>query len=86
MCFIRKTDTTDLLILDDGFQHLRMQRDVNLCLFSSHDLEAGWDRVIPAGSWREDASALSRADAFLINTTADDDGCLEIIGAAKLCI
>ena len=75
---------TDLLILDDGFQHLRMQRDVNLCLFSSHDLEAGWDRVIPAGSWREDASALSRADAFLINTTADDDGCLEIMAHIKL--
>lgn len=75
---------TDLLILDDGFQHLGVRRDVDLCLFSSHDLEAGWDRVIPAGSWREDASALNRADAFLINTTADDDGCLEIMAHIKL--
>lgn len=75
---------SNLLIMDDGFQHLRVQRDINLCVLAPQDLEEQWDRVIPSGSWREDASALKRADAFLINTTADDDGCLEIMAHIKL--
>jgi len=77
----------DLFILDDGYQHLRIQRDLNLCLLSPRDLDEEWNRVIPAGSWREDVSALSRADAFLINTMFDnDDGCLETVAHIKLAI
>ena len=76
---------TGLFILDDGFQHLRVRRDLNLCLLSPRDLEEEWNRVIPAGSWREDTSALNRADAFLVNTMfGDDDGCLETVARIKL--
>lgn len=75
---------TDLFILDDGFQHLRAGRDLNLCLLCPRDLDEDWDRVIPAGTWREDVSALARADAFLINTMLDDDGCLETVAHIKL--
>ncbi|MEZ0575214.1 tetraacyldisaccharide 4'-kinase [Halodesulfovibrio aestuarii] len=56
----------ELLVLDDGFQHLAVKRDLNLVLLKPEDLTTEWDRVIPAGSWREDQSALSRAHAFLI--------------------
>lgn len=56
-----------LFILDDGFQHLRIQRDLNLVLLTEHDLGFGWDRPFPAGGWREGRQALKRADAFLIN-------------------
>lgn len=73
-----------VLILDDGFQHLRVCRDIDLCLVCARDLEDDWNRVIPAGSWREDLSALSRADAFLVNTMADEDGCLETVAQIKL--
>ncbi|WP_022661369.1 tetraacyldisaccharide 4'-kinase [Paucidesulfovibrio longus] len=55
-----------VVILDDGFQHLAVRRDVNLVLLKPADLGAGWNRVIPAGSWREGGSALEQADAFLI--------------------
>lgn len=55
-----------LVILDDGYQHLAVKRHVNLCLITPMDLGEGWNKVIPAGSWREPKSALSRADAFLI--------------------
>lgn len=79
-------DQTDLFVLDDGYQHLRIQRDLNLCLLSPRDLDDQWDRVIPAGSWREDVSALDRADAFLINTMFDDDGCLETVAHIKLAV
>lgn len=76
---------TDLFILDDGYQHLRIKRDLNLCLLSPRDLDEEWNRVIPAGSWREDVSALKRADAFLVNTMFDaDDGCLETVARIKL--
>lgn len=56
----------DLIILDDGFQHMAVSRHLNLVLLTPGDLTDGWNRVIPAGSWREPKSALKRADAFLI--------------------
>ncbi len=55
----------DLLVLDDGFQHLAVERDMNLVLLRAEDLGQEWDRVLPAGSWREGEGALDRADAFL---------------------
>lgn len=56
----------DLFVLDDGFQHLAIRRDLDLVLLRPDDLGAEWNRLIPSGSWRESAEALSRADAFLI--------------------
>jgi tetraacyldisaccharide 4'-kinase len=56
----------ELIILDDGFQHMAVRRHVNLVLLRPDDLREGWNKVIPAGSWREPESALKRADAFMI--------------------
>ncbi|MGE4291162.1 MAG: tetraacyldisaccharide 4'-kinase [Desulfovibrio sp.] len=58
-----------VVLLDDGFQHLGVHRDINLVLLRPSDLDQGWNRVIPAGSWREGRSALARADAFLIKAS-----------------
>lgn len=55
----------DILLLDDGFQHLAVERDINLVLFSA-DALAGNSRVFPGGDLREPVSALQRADAFLL--------------------
>jgi tetraacyldisaccharide 4'-kinase len=57
-----------LVVLDDGFQHMGVKRHVNLVLLRPQDLAEQWNRVIPAGSWREPVSALKRADAFMIKT------------------
>lgn len=57
----------DLFILDDGFQHLGVQRDLDLVLLRPADLYQGWNRVLPSGTWREGAGALKRASAFFIN-------------------
>ncbi|WP_051617410.1 tetraacyldisaccharide 4'-kinase [Desulfonatronovibrio hydrogenovorans] len=57
----------DVFILDDGFQHVRVQRDADLVLLTPHDLAEGWNRVVPAGRWREDELALARADLFMVN-------------------
>jgi len=58
----------DLFVLDDGFQHLAVQRDLNLVLLIPQDLDQDWNRTIPHGPWREGAQALHRADAFLLKT------------------
>ena len=63
-----QTLNPDLLVLDDGFQHLAVKRHLNLVLLRPEDLREEWNRVIPAGSWREPAEALRRADAFLIKS------------------
>lgn len=58
----------DILLLDDGFQHLAVDRDINLVLFSAESL-AGNSRVFPGGDLREPVSALQRSDAFLLTGT-----------------
>lgn len=55
----------NVLLLDDGFQHLSVQRDLDLVLFSAASL-AGNSRVFPGGDLREPVSALKRCHAFLI--------------------
>ncbi len=55
----------NVLILDDGFQHLAIARDINLVLFNAASL-AGNSRVFPGGELREPVAALHRCDAFLL--------------------
>jgi tetraacyldisaccharide 4'-kinase len=50
-------------VLDDGFQHLRLERDLDLVCLDVGDLQ---DRPLPAGRLREGPEALERADAVLL--------------------
>lgn len=54
-----------VLILDDGFQHLRLQRDLNLLLLDCRH-PFGNAFVLPRGTLREPKAALSRADALIL--------------------
>ncbi|HBT96984.1 MAG TPA: hypothetical protein DEB25_04780 [Desulfobulbaceae bacterium] len=54
-----------VLVLDDGFQHLAVRRDLDLVLFNATTL-AGNSRVFPGGELREPVAALRRASAFLL--------------------
>lgn len=58
---------TDVIILDDGFQHLSVKRDIDVVLFDSTFL-AGNSRVFPGGPLREPISALNRCQAFLLTS------------------
>ncbi len=49
----------DLIVLDDGFQHRRLARELDIVLLDSNDRRA---RMLPAGPLREPPSALARAD------------------------
>jgi len=53
---------SDAIVLDDGFQHRALHRDVDLVLVAS---ELRGVRLLPAGPLREPWSALRRADAVL---------------------
>lgn len=55
----------DIIILDDGFQHMGVSRDINLVLFDASTL-AGNSRIFPAGPLREPIAALNRTTGFLI--------------------
>jgi tetraacyldisaccharide 4'-kinase len=50
-------------VLDDGFQHLAIARDVDLLLVSEEDLT---DLPFPAGRLREPLAAAASADALLV--------------------
>jgi tetraacyldisaccharide 4'-kinase len=52
-----------LHVLDDGFQHLRLRRDLDLLCVDPEDLD---DRPLPAGRLREAPAAAARADALFI--------------------
>ena len=54
-----------VLILDDGFQHLRLHRDLDIVLISARD-PFGGRRLLPAGDLREPVSALRRAHLIVI--------------------
>lgn len=64
----------NVLLLDDGFQHLAVRRDLDLVLFSADEL-AGNSRVFPGGDLREPVRALYRAHAFVL--TGTDKGNIE---------
>ncbi len=55
----------DFVILDDGFQYLKMARHLNLLLIDG-DALVGNGHLLPAGPLREPISALKRADAIFI--------------------
>ena len=58
-----------VVILDDGFQHLRLHRDLDVVLVNARD-PFGGRRLLPLGDLREPLSALRRAGMVVI-THAD---------------
>jgi tetraacyldisaccharide 4'-kinase len=53
------------VVLDDGFQHRRLARDLDLVLIDATRSELD-DRLLPYGWQREPASSLRRADAVIV--------------------
>ena len=61
----------DLFLLDDGFSHHKLERDLNLVLVDVTQ-PLVHDACLPLGRRREPLGALSRADAFLLTRTAPE--------------
>ena len=62
-------DGAELLILDDGFQHRRLRRDLDIVLIDALN-PFGYGRLLPRGLLREPLSGLRRADLIVL-TRAD---------------
>jgi tetraacyldisaccharide 4'-kinase len=55
-------------VMDDGFQHRALARDVDIVLVAPQDLD---DRRLPFGRLRESPVALNRADAIILDAPAE---------------
>lgn len=68
------SEPLDLILCDDGMQHYRLARDLELVLIDAAR-GLGNGRCLPAGPLREPAERLQAADAVLFNgASADRDG------------
>jgi tetraacyldisaccharide 4'-kinase len=61
--------SVDCVVLDDGFQHVALKRDLDFLLVDASDRQ-GLEALLPAGRLREPLWAAARASAVLI-TRAD---------------
>jgi tetraacyldisaccharide 4'-kinase len=67
---------SETFVLDDGFQHLRLARDLNVVTLDATDPWGG-GRLLPAGRLREPPRGLARADCVVITRA---ELCADITG------
>ncbi len=66
--FVLERNPVNCFILDDGFQHHRLERDINVVTIDVTDPWGGGN-LLPAGLLREPPDALRRADAVVLTRT-----------------
>ncbi|MCL4207170.1 MAG: tetraacyldisaccharide 4'-kinase [Pirellulaceae bacterium] len=59
-------DSCRVVVLDDAFQHRRIQRDLDLVLLDALE-PFGWEHVLPRGTLREPVSGLGRAHVVALS-------------------
>lgn len=60
----------DIILLDDGFQHWRVKRDLDIVLIDAYQ-PFGLRHLLPRGFLREPLKHLARADQIILTKTAD---------------
>ena len=61
-----KERKTELILLDDGFQHRRLERDLDIVLLDATE-PFGFEHVFPRGTLREPIEGLARADVVVLS-------------------
>jgi tetraacyldisaccharide 4'-kinase len=69
----------DVFLLDDGFQHLQLARDLDILLMDVSRPLAG-ESLLPAGRLREPITAMSRANLIVFTRAETASGTLDAIG------
>lgn len=72
----------DVVVLDDGFQHLHLQRDLDIALLDSTN-PFGNHKAIPAGILREPVRGLSRAGLLVLTRVDQARGLDELRGLLR---
>lgn len=68
-------DTFDVLIVDDGFQHRKLSRDLNIVILDATESLDNY-AVVPEGRARESWAGVQRADVLILtkcNLAGEDD-------------
>ena len=67
---IEQKEPIDVFLLDDGFQHLPLARDLDIVMLDgTHKLRDQW--LLPSGILREPISACSRADILVVTRKSE---------------
>jgi tetraacyldisaccharide 4'-kinase len=66
--WVERHFSANVHLLDDGFQHFRLYRDLNLLLIDVTD-PFGGNHLLPLGGLREPLAGVRRADAVLLTRT-----------------
>jgi tetraacyldisaccharide 4'-kinase len=67
---IEQREPVDVFLLDDGFQHLPLARDLDIVMLDgTHKLRDQW--LLPSGILREPVSACRRADILVVTRKAE---------------
>jgi tetraacyldisaccharide 4'-kinase len=74
---IESHQAIDIFLLDDGFQHLELARDLDIVLMDASRPMA--ESLLPAGPMREPLSALNRAGIIIFTRTENTAGAKEAI-------
>jgi tetraacyldisaccharide 4'-kinase len=73
---------TDFYIMDDGFQHVRLERDLDLVLMDASN-PFGNEQLLPGGPLREPVDHLARADAFMLTRSGKESSVKESVALLK---
>lgn len=72
-------------ILDDGFQHRYVRRDLDIVLLDAQE-PFGNGKLLPLGTLREDVTGLERADLLVFTRVLDDDRMLPALAKPSISV
>ena len=68
ICHLLKFSTVNIIIMDDGFQHRRVKRDLDIITISANDSKNDY-RLLPWGKLRESLKNINRSNTIVITKT-----------------
>jgi tetraacyldisaccharide 4'-kinase len=75
---LEEQQDVDVFLLDDGFQHLQLARDIDIVLIDA-SRQIGKEHLLPVGRLREPLSALGRANLLVFTRVENAPGAREAI-------
>ncbi|MDP9339347.1 MAG: tetraacyldisaccharide 4'-kinase [Acidobacteriota bacterium] len=75
---IESRGPVDVFLLDDGFQHLQLARDLDIVLLDA-SRPVGGQPLLPAGPMREKTSAIRRADIIVFTRLENEENAKQLI-------
>ncbi len=83
-------DGNDIILIDDGFQHRKLHRDIDIVCINSHK-PFGNGLLLPSGILREPPGSLDRADIIVVNKDNNDSRSMDfksnkaVFKSSKIC-